>query len=70
MRNRVKYSNVAPNKLIYNLQTRESVHFEDSKLEESSPRLLNMLLISFQGFKGVLGPTHLCHDLHNHVEGA
>ena len=70
IRNRVKHTNVVLNKLICNLQTKESVHFEDFKVEESSPRLVNVLLVSFQGFKGVLRSTCPCPNVYGHFEGA
>ena len=49
--NQVKYANVALLKLIRNLLAKESIHFEDVKVEESSLRLVNVFLASFQGFK-------------------
>ena len=59
-RNQVKLANVVLSKLIYNLLTKERINFEDVKVEEASPRLVNVFLVSFQGFEQVLGSTHQC----------
>ena len=56
--------------LIYNLLTKESVNFEDVKVIEASPRLVNVVLASFQDFEGVSGSTHLCLDSYHRVRGA
>ena len=68
-RNRVKHVNVALSKLIHNLIAKESMHFEDVKVEESSPRLVNVFLASFQGFEGVSMSTRSCPKVHGYVGG-
>ena len=59
-RNQVKHTNVALNKLIYILLADKSTHFKDVKVEESSLRLFNILLVSFQGFDRVSKSTRSC----------
>ena len=66
-RNRVKHANVSLSKLIYNPLAKESGNFEDVKVEESSPRLVNIFLASFQGFEGVPSATHPCPIAHGYV---
>ena len=68
LRNRVKHANMMLNKLICNLLSKESMHFEDVKVEESSLRLLNMLLVSFQDFDGDSGSTCLYPNIHGSVK--
>ena len=53
LRNRIKHANVVLSKLIYNSLAKESMHFEDVKVEESLPRLVNVFLTSFKGFEEV-----------------
>ena len=65
--NRVKHANMALSKLIYNLLAKESVNFEDVKVEEASSRLVNLFLASFQSFKGFLDVTCPCLESHGHV---
>ena len=68
--NQIKHINVTFLKLICKLLFKETMHFKDVKVEESSPRFFNVFLVSFQGFKGVLGLTSPCPDSHGCVENA